>query len=113
MRIEPLSVTPPKMERPVATGAANSAAVDHQLLSNDPELPVSAVQETEESALRAGNGRSETVWLEEERRTVYRVVDEESGEVISQLPSEEVMKVSENISELLDEDAPKTLDVQS
>ncbi|MGE5112172.1 MAG: flagellar protein FlaG [Acidobacteriaceae bacterium] len=113
MRIEPLSVMPPKMERPVATGTANSAAVDHQLLSNDPELPVAAVQEREKSALPASYGHSETVWLEKEQRTVYRVVDEKSGEVISQIPSEEVMKVSKNISELLDEDVPKKLDVQS
>lgn len=111
MRIEPLTTMPPKVERPVATGAADPAAVERQLLSNDPEIPVTAVQEAAKSA--ASNGRSETVWLQKERRSVYRVVDAKSGEVITQMPSEQVLSVSESISELLKEDSPKQVDVES
>jgi hypothetical protein len=113
MRIEPLTNMPPKLERPIATGAADSAAVDHQLLSNDPEIPVIAVQETAKSAPATGNGRGETVWLERERREVYRVVDSESGEVITQVPSDQVLNVSRSISELLEDDSPKQLNVES
>ncbi len=113
MRIEPLATMPPKMERPITTGATDPATVDHQLLSNDPEIPVTAVQETAKSTPPAGNGRGETVWLEKERRHVYRIVDHESGEVISQMPSEQVLNVSKNISELLDDDSPKQLNVES
>ena len=113
MRIEPLTTMPPRMERPIATGAADPASVDHQLLSNDPEIPVTAVQETVKSAPAAGNGRGETVWLEKERREVYRIVDPESGEVITQVPSDQVLKVAESISELLEEDSPQQLNVKS
>jgi FlaG protein len=113
MRIEPLTTMPPKMERPVATGAADSAAVDRQLLSNDPEVPVAAVQETAKSAPPATNGRGETVWLEKEKREVYRIIDKQTGDVITQMPSEQVLNVSESISELLQDDSPKQLDVES
>ena len=113
MRIEPLTTMPPKMERPITTGAADPAVVDHQLLSNDPELPVTAVQETAKSAPLTGNGRGESVWLEKERREVYRIVDPESGQVITQVPSDQVLNVSKSISELLEEDSPKQLNVES
>lgn len=113
MRIEPLTTMPPKMERPITPGAADPAAVDRQLLSNDPEVPVNAVQETAKSAPTAGNGRGETVWLEKERREVYRIVDPESGEVITQVPCDQVLNVSKSISELLEEDRPKQLNEQS
>ena len=113
MRIEPLTTMPPKMERPIATGAADPAAVDRQLLSNDLEVPVTAVQETAKSAPVAGNGRGETVWLEKERRSVYRIVDPESGTIISQVPSTQVLNVAESISQLLEEDSPKQLNVES
>ncbi len=112
MRIETLTTMPPKMERPVATGAADPTTVEHQLLSNDPEIPVTAVQEIAKST-PAVNGRGETVWLEKERREVYRIVDPETGEVISQVPSEQVLNVSESISELLDDEGPQQLNVES
>jgi uncharacterized iron-regulated membrane protein len=83
------------------------------LLSNDPEIPVTAVEETANSAPPATNGRGETVWLEKERREVFRIVDPESGEVISQMPSEQVLNVSKRISELLEDDSPKQLNVES
>ncbi len=113
MRIESLTNVPPKMERPIATGAANPASVGHQLLSNDPEIPVTAVQETAKSAPAAANGRGETIWLESERRQVFRIVDAESGEVITQMPSDQVLNVSESISELLEEDSPRQLNLES
>ena len=113
MRIEPLTTMPPKMERPITTGAADPAAVDRQLLSNDPEIPVPAVQETAKSAPLVGNGRGESVWLEKERREVYRIVNPESGEVITQVPSDQVLNVSRSISELIEEDSPKQLNVES
>lgn len=112
MRIEPLTTMPPKMERPITTGAADPASVEHQLLSNDPEIPVAAVQETAKSTPPA-NGRGETVWLEKERREIYRIVDSESGDVISQIPSDQVLNVSKNITELLEDDSPKQLNVES
>jgi hypothetical protein len=113
MRIEPLTTMPPKMERPIATGAADLASVDRQLLSNDPEIPVTAVQEAAKAAPVAGNGRGETVWLEKERREVFRIIDPESGEVITQVPSDQVLNVSKSISELLEDDSPKQVNVKS
>lgn len=112
MRIEPLRTMPPKTQRPITAGAADPAIVDRQLLSNDPEIPITAVQDTAKSA-PSGNGRGETVWLEKERREVFRMVDPESGEVITQMPSDQVLNVSESISELLEEDSPKQLNVES
>lgn len=113
MRIEPLTTTSPEMKRPIAIGAADPAAVDHQLLSNDPEIPVAAVQEIAKSTPPASNGRGETVWIEKERREVYRIVDPESGEVITQVPSDQVLNVARSISELLEDESPKQLNVES
>jgi hypothetical protein len=44
-------------------------------------------------------GRS--VWLPDVKQTVYRVIDAESGEVIQQVPSEQVMQVARNIEKFL------------
>lgn len=111
MRVEPLAVMPPKVERPAATGAAVSASVEDKLLSNNPELPVQPVSAIEK--VSATTNRSETVWLESEQRTVYRVLDEKTGDVVTQIPSDEVLRVSRKIDDLLQEDAPKKLDIES
>lgn len=112
MRVEPLSVLPPKMERPVATGAANSAAVENNLLSNNPEIPVQPVSETEKPA-QSASSHSETVWLEAEHRTVYRVLDQQSGDVIAQIPSDEVLRVSRNLEALNQPAQTKAIDIKS
>ncbi len=110
MRVEPLSVLPPKMERPVATGAANSAAMENNLLSNDSEPPVHPVSGTE----KAGpSSHSETVWLEAEHRTVFRVLDQQSGDVIAQIPSDEVLRVSRNLAALNQPAEARAIDIKS
>jgi hypothetical protein len=112
MQIEPLSVMPPKMERPTTTGAAASAAVETNLLSNNAETPVQPVTEAVETSPAHAN-RAETVWSESDRRAVFRVLNEQTGEVISQLPSDEVLRVSRNIDELVQEDAKKNVDLET
>jgi hypothetical protein len=110
MQIEPLSIVPPKLERPATTGAAVSAAVDANLLSNKPEIPVQPVSEVEKAS-PSGN-RSETVWLDSESRSVFRVLNERTGEVVSQIPSVEVLRVSRNLDELVQDDTKKNVDVE-
>ena len=79
--------------------------------SNEALAPVTAVAEVEKGIEAAPNGRGETVWLENEKRQVFRVVDEKSGEVVCQVPSVEVLRVSRNLDELLNEQS-KQLDVE-
>jgi hypothetical protein len=112
MQIEPLSVIPPKMERPATTGAAVSASVETNLLSNNPEIPVQPVAELETTSPARGN-RSETVWLESECRSVIRLLNERTGEIVSQMPSDEVLRVSRNIEDLMEKDSPKKLDLET
>ena len=44
---------------------------------------------------------AELVWLQREKRAVYRVIEAETGEVIQQVPSEEVLRVGRNIERSL------------
>ena len=41
------------------------------------------------------------VWLQEEKKTVYRVIEAETGEIIQQVPSDEVIHVARNIENFL------------
>jgi uncharacterized FlaG/YvyC family protein len=44
---------------------------------------------------------AELVWLRQEKKAVYRVIEAETGEVIQQVPSEEVLRVGRNIERFL------------
>jgi uncharacterized iron-regulated membrane protein len=41
------------------------------------------------------------VWLREEKKAVYRVIEAETGEIIQQVPSDEVMRVARNLEKFL------------
>ncbi len=99
MRIETGSVLPPEVERPKPVGAAVSASLEISLHSNDASDPVAPVQKTAESVSVGSETRSETVWIKDENKTVFRVLDGHTGEVVRQLPSDEVLKVEEAIGE--------------
>jgi hypothetical protein len=111
MQIELLSAIPPKTERPATTGAAVSAEVEFNLLSNTPEIPVQPVSETA-NAEPVRSNRAETVWSESDRRAVFRVLNEHTGEVVSQIPTDEVLRVSRNIDEFV-QDAEKKVDLET
>jgi hypothetical protein len=100
------------MERPATTGAAASAAVESNLLSNTPDIPVQPVSETAKSE-PAHSNRAETVWSESERRSIFRVLNEHTGEIVSQIPSDEVLRVSRNIEEIVQEDTRKNVDLET
>jgi hypothetical protein len=100
------------MERPATTGAVVSAAVESNLLSNNPEIPVQPISEAEKPEPAQSN-RAETVWSESERRSIFRVLNEHTGEVISQIPSDEVLRVSRNINEIVQEDTGKNVDLET
>ena len=112
MRIDSVSGMPSEVGRPATTGAVAAAASEVKLHSNEASTPVTAVAEVQKDIQAAPNGRGETVWLENEKRQVFRVIDEKSGEVVCQVPSAEVLRVSHNLDELLNEKG-KQLDVQS
>lgn len=51
---------------------------------------------------------------DDEKNTVYRLVDDETGQVISQVPSEQVLNVADSIDQLIQQTMQKPkLDVQS
>ena len=111
MKIEPLGDVAPKVERPMATGAAVVASVEHELLSNDPETPVQPVAEVTDTT--KANTKAETVWSESDRRAVFRVMNEHTGEVVAQIPTDEVLRVTRNIDELVREEAVKSVDLET
>jgi hypothetical protein len=112
MRIDSVSGMPSEVERPATTGAVAAAASEVKLHSNESFVPVTAVAEAQKDLQAAPNGRGETVWLENEKRQVFRIVDEKSGEVVCQVPSAEVLRVSRNLDELLIEQI-RQLDVET
>ncbi len=113
MRIDSLSGMPSEVERPATTGAVAAAATDVNVHSNEADAPVTAISETQKDLQAAPNGRGETVWLEKERRQVFRIVDQNHGEVVCQVPSDEVLRVSRNLDNLLAEDEKQSLDIKS
>ncbi len=112
MQIEPLAAMPPKMERPASTGAVAATTLESKLLSNDSEVPVQPVQESQKPA-SASTSRGQTVWLESERRAVFRLLNEDTGEIVSQIPSEEVLRVARNIEAMAQDDTTKELDLET
>lgn len=112
MRIDPVSGIPSEVERPATTGAVTAAATEIKLHSNDADAPVRAVSEVEKDVQVAPNGRGETVWLEDQKREVFRIIDDQNGQVVCQVPSDEVLRVSRNLEDLLKADE-KNLDVKS
>lgn len=112
MRIDPVSGIPSEVERPATTGAVTAAATEIKLHSNDVDAPVRAVSEVEKDVQPAPNGRGETVWLEDQKREVFRIIDDKIGQVVCQVPSDEVLRVSHNLDELLKANE-KNLDVKS
>jgi len=56
-------------------------------------------QDAFEHARSAEEGK--LVWLQEEKKAVYRVIEAETGEIIQQVPSDEVIRVARNIEEFL------------
>lgn len=111
MRIDPVSGMPSEVERPVTTGAVTAAATEVKVHSNETE-PVLAVADVQKPAQAAPNGRGETIWLEREKRQVFRVVDRKTGETICQVPTDEVLRVSRNLEDLLEE-KQQSLDIKS
>lgn len=112
MRIDSVLGIPFEVERPATTGAVAAAASEVKLHSNEAVVPVTAVAEVQKDVQAAPNGRGETVWLEQGKRQVFRIVDDKSGEVVCQVPSAEVLRVSQNLDELLEEQAQQ-LDVET
>lgn len=113
MRIDSLLGMPSEVERPATTGAVAAAATEINVHSNDGDAPVAAVPEVQKDLQAAPNGRGETVWLENEKRQVYRIVDQKSGEVVCQVPSDEVLRVARNLEDLFSSEKKQELDVKS
>ncbi len=111
MQIEPLGTMLPKMDRSIATGAAITTPLEHELLSNDPETPVQPVTKVTDTS--NANTRAETVWSESDRRAVFRVLSQDTGEVVAQIPSDEVLRVTRNIEELVQGETEKSLDLET
>ncbi len=112
MKIDSISGMPSEVERPVTTGAVTAAATEIKVHSNDVAAPVLAVADVPKQRQAAPNGRGETVWLEQEKRQVFRILDQQTGDVVCQVPSEEVLRVSRNLEDLVEE-KKQNLDIRS
>ena len=101
MDLNLLLSVPISIDRATTSNAIQSHAEAHvQREMRQP--PVSAVPEAQSQAHGNDTSTERTVvWAPEEKRPVYRVIDGNSGEVICQLPSEEVLRVSHHFEEEL------------
>lgn len=113
MRIEPAVPISSELERPSTAGVVGAAGTELKLLSNDPEIPIDPVSPAEKDSAEWTNSRTETVWVDTEQRAVFRVIERETGKVVRQIPSDEVLKVSRRLKDMLEEDGPKAVDVES
>jgi uncharacterized FlaG/YvyC family protein len=99
---------PAELERNHERSVANLAAEMqvHQVA----ETPTGESKHEVEQQQDRGETRAE--WLAEAKQTVYRVMDTETGEVIQQIPSDEVMRVARNLEKFLTS-SDSEFDVQS
>lgn len=95
-----------------AVGRQEATAVD----------PVNQIRAMEANAQEKSGGESQVANSGPKRlsvvadgnKLIYRIVDEVTGEVVRQLPSEEMIRVAHNLEDLVrSEQAKKNLDVQS
>ncbi len=113
MRIEPISPVVPKLKRTERPEPPGAWQTEVKLHLNDPESSVAPVSPATASAPADDRQVVQSLWLDECERAVLRVLDRETGEVISQLPSEQVLQVSERIGDLLRDEAPPAVDIES
>lgn len=80
---------------------------EHLVTDLATELQVHRIRQPQQADATDACERSEkseeaqVVWLKQEKKTVYRVIEAETGEVIQQVPSEEVLRVGRNIENFL------------
>lgn len=103
MRIESVSVIPAVQTR----GHSQKPAIPNETSSRSGAQPASAAVSSE-SSLKM------TRETDDGQNTVYRLVDNKTGAVISQVPSEQVLNVESSIEQLLQLEIQKPkLDVKS
>lgn len=114
MEINSIPAIPPTMDRTTISNTAHvSTEADvHQDSRQPPVLPVAEV-----ATQTHGNDTSterKVEWARKDRRPIYRVVERESGEVLSQTPSDQALHQARNIEqELHRDDEHAAIDVRS
>jgi len=103
MRIESVSVSPA-----IETGdCAKNPAIPKETNSRSSAQPASA-------ALSSESSLKMTRETDDGQNTVYRLVDNRTGTIISQVPSQQVLNVESSIEQLLQQEIQKPkLDVKS
>jgi uncharacterized FlaG/YvyC family protein len=103
MRIESVSVSPAIETR----DRAQKPAIPKETNSRSSAQPASA-------ALSSESSLKMTRQTDDGRNTVYRLVDNRTGTIISQVPSQQVLNVENSIEQLLQQEIQKPkLDVKS
>ena len=103
MRIEAVSVSPAVETR----DRAQKPAIPKETNSRSSAQPASA-------ALSSESSLKMTRETDDGQNTVYRLVDNRTGTIISQVPSQQVLNVENSIEQLLQQEIQKPkLDVKS
>jgi uncharacterized FlaG/YvyC family protein len=103
MRIESVSVSPAIETR----DCAKNPAIPKETNSRSSAQPASA-------ALSSESSLKMTRETDDGQNTVYRLVDNRTGTIISQVPSQQVLNVESSIEQLLQQEIQKPkLDVKS
>ncbi len=115
MRVEPIPTTALNQNLTVFEDKEPLTGTEPQLHGTTTEVPVPNMHKAEDGSadsLANGDARRQIAYTPDGRRQLVRIVDAHSGEVLCQVPSEQVLNVGEQIDAELKEIAPD-LDVRS
>ncbi|HWR36707.1 MAG TPA: hypothetical protein VN622_12635 [Clostridia bacterium] len=111
MRIDMVPSIPADVKRSPINEPVQPATETNVLIKQQ-ESPVLPAPQTE-TYTGGNNAERETVWLDEGKRPIYLVRDQRTGDVLCQLPSEEVLRIARNIDQFLKEQQGQELDIKS
>ena len=114
MRIDPIQATAPDLSRNQANIQNLSSAPEAQL--QQPEADSSVLATVSVESERQGNTRDSAqkhaeVRYNEEGRAVVEIVSDTDGEVVLQMPTDQVLQVAEQIGKQIEEE--RTVDLRS
>jgi len=101
MRIDPVTQVIPDPARPPAQDASSLTISEVRMLTNEAEQPVPAAANVE-TQTEGNTPKRERVVTEDGKHEVYRVIDH-TGNLVCQIPSEQVLQVGDSIEQMIDE----------
>ncbi len=111
MRVDPIQASVPDLAQGPAKVDVLSSTPERQLQQPEADISVlAAVKVESEQQLKNRSQKHSEVSYDERGKAVVRIINDDSGETILQVPSEQVLEVSEQIEKEIEE---RALDLRS